>query len=383
MNDDLYTLPLICFSHLRWDFVYQRPQHLLSRFAEVQPVYYFEEPVLSSNGNYLDFSQRDYNLTIVTPHLNLTESSEEKVKYILQRDLLDQWLQEEIGQQFILWYYTPMALSFTNHLKPSLLVYDCMDELSAFRFAPAQLKKMEHDLLSRADLVFTGGLSLYEARKENLTNIFLFPSSVDKNHFQKARNISDEPSDQALILGPKAGYAGVIDERFDVKLLYEIATNSPEWNFIIIGPVVKIDPQLLPNLNNIFYFGMKSYDDLPAYMSGWNFGLLPFALNESTRFISPTKTPEYLAAGLHVISTPIKDVVDTYSGKDLIYIASTGKEFSTRLNEEYDDTPNIEWLKRVDNFLKQNSWHHTWEKMNDLMKRALQNKYSKIEHYEV
>jgi UDP-galactopyranose mutase len=383
MNYNIYSIPLICFSHLRWDFVYQRPQHILSRFAASQPVFYFEEPLLNEQESYLEVSRREHNLTIVRPHLNVSSSCSEEEISEMQRRLLDRWLFEEIGEQFILWYYTPMALLFSDHLQPRLLIYDCMDELSAFRFAPSHLKLMEHELLRRADLVFTGGFSLYESRKNSSQNIFLFPSSVDKKHFHCARSISDEPEDQAVIRGPKAGYAGVIDERLDVKLLYEMATLSPQWSFIMIGPVVKINPEILPKSNNIFYLGKKSYHDLPAYMSGWRFGLLPFALNESTQFISPTKTPEYLAAGLQVISTPIKDVIDTYANKELIRIGRTGDEFSSILNQSTDELVDAAWAKKVDAFIEQNSWDATWKKMNDLMLRAFQNKSVKIKHYEV
>ncbi|MBA2423127.1 MAG: glycosyltransferase family 1 protein [Chitinophagales bacterium] len=383
MSDNIYSIPLICFSHLRWDFVYQRPQHILSRFAASQPVFYFEEPLLNEQESYLEVSRREHNLTIVRPHLNVSSSCSEEEISETQRRLLDRWLFEEIGEQFILWYYTPMALLFSDHLQPRLLIYDCMDELSAFRFAPSHLKLMEHELLRRADLVFTGGFSLFESRKNSSQNIFLFPSSVDKKHFHCARSISDEPEDQAVIRGPKAGYAGVIDERLDVKLLYEMATLSPQWSFIMIGPVVKINPEILPKSNNIFYLGKKSYHDLPAYMSGWRFGLLPFALNESTQFISPTKTPEYLAAGLQVISTPIKDVIDTYANKELIRIGRTGDEFSSILNQSTDELVDAAWAKKVDAFIEQNSWDATWKKMNDLMLRAFQNKSVKIKHYEV
>jgi UDP-galactopyranose mutase len=372
---------LLCFSHLRWDFVYQRPQHLISRFAQHRPVFYFEEPVFGAQANYLEVSVRGLNLKIVTPHLRNGLPAAEVNE--IQRNLLDEWIEKEMKDDFDLWYYTPMAYAFSNHLESPVIVYDCMDELSAFLHAPPELKFLEDELLRRADIVFTGGNSLYNLKKQKHSNVFFFPSSIDKKHFQQARKINIQPEDQAVIQGRKAGYAGVIDERMDLDLLKAAAINCPDWQFIMIGPVVKINQDALPRLPNIHYLGMKDYDELPAYMSGWEYGLLPFALNDSTRFISPTKTPEYLAAGLRVISTPVRDVVNTYHGKDLISIADSSAELCENLYQVYTEEQAIAWRKRVDDFLDENSWDATWKQMNQLMHKTFKYKPVKTEQYEV
>lgn len=373
--------PLLCFSHLRWDFVYQRPQHLISRFALHRPVFYFEEPVFCAHSNYLKVSARGLNLKVITPHLQDNISAAEVIE--IQRNLLDEWIEKEMTDDFALWYYTPMAYAFSSHLESPVIVYDCMDELSAFLHAPPELKFLEDELLRRADIVFTGGNSLYNLKKQKHSNVFYFPSSIDKKHFIQARKIAIQPADQLIIQGRKAGYAGVIDERMDLTLLKSTAMNCPDWQFIMIGPVVKIKEEALPRLTNIHYLGMKNYDELPAYMSGWEYGLLPFALNDSTRFISPTKTPEYLAAGLHVISTPVKDVVSTYDNKDLIQIADTATEFCENLNRVYTEGQTAAWRKRVDVFLDENSWDSTWKKMNQLLQQTFKYEPVKTEQYEI
>ncbi len=227
----------------------------------------------------------------------------------------------------MLWYYTPMALPLGAALNPSAIVYDCMDQLSAFKGAPAGLLERERELLRQADVVFTGGHSLYQEKRQSHPNIHPFPSSVDVSHFAQARVAQPEPTDQATIAGPRLGFFGVIDERMDLELLAGVARARPSWQLVILGPLAKIDSSDLPQAPNIHYLGSKSYSELPSYIAGWDVALLPFARNESTKFISPTKTPEYLAAGRPVVSTSIADVVTPYQALGLVRIADTADEF--------------------------------------------------------
>jgi UDP-galactopyranose mutase len=275
---------------------------------------------------------------------------------------------------FILWYYTPMALKMTIGLNPVITVYDCMDELSAFKFAHPELKQMEKELLNKADVVFCGGNYLYNAKKHQHSNIHSFPSSIDKKHFGAARNIKQDPADQVPIPSPRFGFYGVIDERFDIELIREVAERKPDWQFVLIGPVVKIDPETLPRNKNIHYLGSKKYNELPAYLSGWDISLVSFALNESTQFISPTKTPEYLAGGKPVISTPIKDVVDSYGKPGLVHIINNADEFIATAAKELAVTDKHAWLQRVDKNLANNSWEITVTHMRKIMYEAIAEK---------
>ncbi len=293
-----------------------------------------------------------------------------------QRELLDAFLVERGIAQFLSWYYTPMAREFSRHLQPVLTVYDCMDELSAFAGAPPAMSFNERELFESAAVVFTGGASLYEAKRQQHVNVRLYPSSVDVQHFSAARRISAEPQDQAAIPHPRIGYAGVIDERMDIGLLAAVAEQRPDWHFVMLGPVVKIDPESLPQAPNIHYLGMKSYTDLPAYLSGWKIGMLPFARNESTRYISPTKTPEYLAAGLSVISTPIQDVVKPYQELGLVAIADRPDEFIAAGKRLLDAPDERSRLGRADAFLARNSWDKTWSAMGHDISDAIEKKIS-------
>ena len=363
---------VICFSHLRWDFVYQRPQHLLSRFAKRTNVYFMEEPVFSDEPTRLEISRREDNLFILVPRVSHADRESRNVAEI-EREMLDEFMRTEEIDDFVLWFYTPMAVDFAAHLQPLATVFDCMDELSAFKFAPPELLENERRLLEKADLVFTGGQSLYEAKKDKHARVFAFPSSIDVEHFRQARTITDEPADEKAIPHPRLGYCGVIDERMDIGLLDEMAEKRPDWQFVMIGPVVKIAEEELPRRANIHYLGGKNYQDLPAYLAGWDVALMPFAMNESTRYISPTKTPEYLAAGLPVVSTPIRDVVRPYGEQGLVEIASTAEEFIETcgkiLDEDFSDK-----LRRADEFLSHNSWDKTFEKMSHLIDAAIKEK---------
>jgi glycosyltransferase involved in cell wall biosynthesis len=364
----LYTTPsnsvtqdLVCFSHLRWNFVYQRPQHLLSRFAKHFRAFFIEEPIIHDSANNLQVTLSEENVWIILPHLNSILSEDEKIN--TQKDLLNKLFRNMQIERYLFWYYTPMALSISDHFDPDLIIYDCMDELSAFKFAPAELKLREAEMFQKADLIFTGGHSLYQAKKGLHSNIHAFPSSIEKEHFSLARQISSDPSDQQNIPHPRIGFFGVIDERMNIELIAQIAEQKPDWHFVMIGPVVKIDPASLPRPHNIHYLGGKTYQELPAYLSGWDIALIPFALNESTRFISPTKTPEYLSAGKPVISTSITDVVNPYGLNKLVSIADTPEEFISSIEYELSRNDKAKWLEEVDAFLADNSWDNTWKKM--------------------
>lgn len=370
------TRDFICFSHLRWGFVYQRPQHLVSRFArKLRSVdgraYFWEEPAFGAPEATLDIVDCPASgVRVLTPRLphGLDESTVDRTL----RTLLDEFMELEAVTDFTAWYYTPMMLAFTHHLKPALTVYDCMDELTLFKGAPASLCEREEHLFRRADLVFTGGQSLYEHKRGHHPSVHAFPSSVDVQHFEQGRNDLPDPADQAAIPHPRIGWCGVIDERMDIELLREVARARPEWHFVMIGPVVKIDPAALPNEANIHYLGGKQYDELPAYIGGWDAAMMPFAHNESTRFISPTKTPEYLAAGKPVVSTSIRDVVRPYGEKGLVQIGDTPSEFIAGIEAALAmNGSRPGWLMKVDEHLKDMSWDLTWSRMAALMSTAL------------
>jgi UDP-galactopyranose mutase len=362
---------LICLSHLRWNFVFQRPQHLMTRAARDRRVFFFEEPIFDSTIAELH-TTRDQNVFVCVPHLphGLTPAG---ITNELRRLLHELRSTHNIDHP-VLWYYTPMALDIARHIPASVVVFDCMDELSAFRGAPTELLTHEAELLTRADLVFTGGQSLFEAKRERHRRVFAFPSSVDVPHFAKAREGKADPADQADIPHPRLGFFGVVDERMDLELLDAVATRRPEWHFVILGPCVKIDPASLPRHDNIHYLGMKRYEELPAYLSGWDVALLPFAKNESTRFISPTKTLEYMAAELPIVSTPITDVAEPYG--DIVYLGDTPEQFLAACEAALDSgteerAGRAAQMRRV---LAGTSWDVTVSAMEKLLAAAVAKK---------
>lgn len=364
---------LVCLSHLRWDFVYQRPQHLMSRFARDRRVFFVEEPVFADGAPRLELHERG-GVRVAVPHL--PHGTDPATAEAVQADLLRGLLADHELSEYILWYYTPMAMAFSAGLEPVAVVYDCMDELSLFRGAPPELIEQEERLLARADLVFTGGQSLYEVKRDRHPSVHAFPSSIDHEHFRSARTalpVPDGADLQTAIPHPRLGYFGVIDERMDLDLLAAVAEARPDWQLILLGPVVKIDPASLPRLPNLHFLGMKTYQELPAWLAGWDVALMPFALNESTRFISPTKTPEYLAGGRPVVSTPIRDVVRPYGEMELVEIAGDAETFVAAAERllALDPRQRAAWLRRVDEFLAQSSWRQTWQKMSDLVDDAV------------
>lgn len=364
--------PLICFSHLRWDFVLQRPQHLMQRFSMERQVFFFEEFIPTDHHlAYLEIHPFDgTTVKAVRPRIPHWWSEQDRDAALGR--LLDELIALHGGARPVFWFYTPAMYSFASHIDAAAVIYDCMDELANFKFAPARLKVCEQALMTRADTVFTGGYSLYDAKKHRHHNIHPFPSSVDRTHFMAARTLLNEPKDQIGIPGPRLGYYGVLDERLDLDLIRSVAAMRPDMSFIFIGPVVKISEQELPRAHNIHYLGQKCYTKLPAYLAGWDVALMPFALNEATRFISPTKTPEYLAAGRPVVSTPIQDVVRSYGDVEGVFIADGPAAFAKACDAALSlPVAHGRWLDEADAMLATMSWDNTFRDMSAIMERAI------------
>jgi len=363
--------PLICFSHLRWDFVTQRPQHLMRRFARDRRVYFFEEHIPCDHPlPYLEYHPFPADGVIALrprlPHWWDAAARREGL-----RGLLDMLVATGCAAPPALWFYTPMMHGFADHLTAAAVAYDCMDELSAFQFADPGLRAGEAALMARADVVYAGGRSLYEARRGRHASVHLFPSSIDAGHFLLARAAGrGEPADQAGIPGPRLGFYGVIDERLDLSLLAAVARARPGLSFVMIGPVAKIDPAALPRGGNIHWLGPKPYAALPDYLAGWDAALMPFAMNEATRFISPTKTPEYLAAGRPIVSTPVTDVVRDYGALDGVAVAATPEAFAAACDAALRLPREGAWRDAADALLATTSWDRTQAAMARLLDEA-------------
>jgi UDP-galactopyranose mutase len=357
---------------LRWDFVLQRPQHLMQRFARDRQVFYFEEFIPTEHHlAYLELHPfAGTKVIAVRPRIPRDWSEDAREKALA--GLLDQLLAVHRSAKPVLWFYTPMMYGFARHVDAAAVVYDCMDELSTFKFAPPQLRDLEQDLIKRADVVFTGGFSLYEAKRHLHDNLHPFPSSVDSAHFRTARSGISDPADQTAIGRPRLGFYGVVDERLDLDLIRTVAEARPDWSLVMVGPIVKISEDEVPRAPNIHYLGQKAYAELPAYLSAWDVALMPFAINEATRFISPTKTPEYLASGRPVVSTPITDVKRHWGAVSGVFIAGSPDEFIAACERALDlgKTPNA-YLPDVDRVLSELSWDETFRRMNELVADAV------------
>lgn len=361
---------IIVFSHLRWSFVYQRPQHLLSRLARHYRILFVEEPVPGAAGDFAEHLTPTPGVDVLRPHVaSSTSGFHDDLLPVLQSQLA-QFLGKEGIDDYLVWFYTPMALPLAASLQPRAVIYDCMDELSAFKNAPRQLIQRENALYQQADLVLTGGPSLYRAKRERHANVHCFSSSVDAAHFAPAPGADgtapDHPA-QAALAGPRLGYCGVIDERIDLALIAAMADAHPEWQLVMVGPVVKISVESLPRRANIHWLGQQSYEDLPQFMAGWRVCLLPFALNESTRFISPTKTLEYMAAGQPCVSTRIRDVAEPYG--HIVAIADNADEFIRACEACLAESPpqKAARLQAMQDIVSRTSWDATAQAIHALI----------------
>ena len=367
---------LVVYSHRRWGFVYQRPQHLLARLAPDWRVHFIEEPVYTDGPARLEHSSPSPGVTVVVPHTPVAVPGFHDDQIAVLEPLLAAYLQAHDAHGGVAWMYTPMALPLMKTAQASVVVYDCMDELAAFKDAPRQLRQRETALMRRADVVFTGGPSLYQAKRHLHPRVHCLPSAVDAEHFSPARlqpGSAQARLAQALqgaLPGPRLGYYGVIDERLDLALIEHLADARPHWQIVMVGPVVKIDPDRLPQRPNLHWLGMQDYATLPYLVAGWDLCLMPFALNESTRFISPTKTLEYMASEKPVVSTPVHDVVQLYGAQ--VALANAGKAFVDACQTLLAETAQAR-QRRAEAMLQTvftRSWDHTVAEVNRLLRAA-------------
>lgn len=370
---------LICISHLRWDFVWQRPQHLLSRLAKYYRIFFVEEPISRSQTEekepFLEISPaaNAANITVVRLIQPLDKDSwmghgDPRTQNSYAR-LLNEYLAEQGVQQPLVWLYTPMASDFLETLpQPRLVIYDVMDQLAAFKGAPPELLTREEELLKKADIVFTGGASLYRAKLPYNPATYLFPSGVEIEHFAQAADPTNypRPVELAELFGPILGYYGVIDERMDLALLDYIARQRPDWNIVLVGPIAKIDKEDLPQAPNLHRVDMRGYNELPAYLAHFDVGLVPFALNEATRYLSPTKTLEYLAAYKPVVSTPIHDVIELYG--EVVRVANNPAEFVSQVEAALHENKAAK-RAATDAILKQGTWDNIAGRMHQIIEQ--------------
>ena len=368
---------VVVFSHLRWNFVYQRPQHLLSRLAGRWRVVFIEEPVHCEGPAWLEVREIAPLLQVVVPHTPVQAPGFHDDQLAALQTLLEARFAVEHLRVDVAWLYTPMALPLVDTVKPACVVYDCMDELSAFKDAPRQLRQRESALLRRAVVVLTGGPSLYAAKRDLHHHVVCLPSAVDAAHFDSAnlRPDSSEAAEAERLQGalptPRLGYFGVIDERLDVGLVAAVADAHPEWSIVMAGPVVKIAEASLPRRSNLHWLGMQPYERLPYLLAGWDIALMPFALNESTRFISPTKTLEYMAGGKPVVSTAIADVISLYG--HTVAIAESPEAFVRACEALLTESPEALAAHReaMADTVARFSWDRSADTVHELLSAAM------------
>jgi UDP-galactopyranose mutase len=362
----MHRTPLVVFSHLRWDFVYQRPQHVMSRLANYRPVLFVEEPIVQRGKLALEVEAVAPGVRVARPVVPVDGPAFGAAQETALVSLLRSRLAADHWKRVVAWLYTPMAVRIAKGLHPEAIIYDCMDDLSGFLGAPEDIHTKDRELLAAADAVMTGGPSLWKLKSERHAYVHCFPSSVDVDHFKAATDV-EEPQDQAALARPRLGYSGVIDERMDLDILAALSEAHPEWQIVLVGPVVKIDPATLPKAPNLHYLGRKDYSELPAHLAGWDAALIPFARNSATKYISPTKILEYMAADKLIASTSIADVAEPYG--DIVFLGDTPEEF-VRACESALACTEIEAATRrarARRVLARTSWDDTARRMDEII----------------
>ncbi len=354
--------PIIVHCHLRWDGVWQRPQQFLSRLSQSHRILFVEGPTVVPEESSPRYELKDAegypNIKIMRTYFPASRFYKDGAWVDSERlRLLDEALQNELSGEFecpVQWFYDPMAVFFAHKLKDRAVVYDCMDQLSQFKFAPPELVHREQKLLEAADVVFTGGRKLWESKSQTNSNCHFYGCGVDIEHFSKARSEQTViPNDVHFVHRPILGYFGVVDERIDYELITRLADANPDWSIVVIGPVAKVDPNALPCRVNIYWVGRREYATLPAYTKAFDVCLMPFALNEATEYINPTKALEYMATGKPIVSTAVPDVVSNFG--QVVKVARSTEEF-IKLCQEAVKSPDQTAIQRGLKMASENSW---------------------------
>ena len=374
-GDGRESFPIIVHCHLRWDFVWQRPQQIFSRLARNHRVLFIEDPVIAEGEPRLAIDEPYPNLVRIVPqipqHLAVNADKDAEIFLPQIKKALDEHpLLAGRFEQPLHWFYSPMpAPGYMGQFNAVGVVYDCMDELANFRFAPPDIADRERFVMSRADVVFTGGYQLFESKSRFHDNVHFYGCGVDVEHYGKARDEATEvPAAVLAAPGPRFGYFGVIDERLDYELIAALAEHFPAASVVMAGPVVKVDPNELPQHENIHWLGQQRYEDLPAIVKGFDVCLMPFALNEATKYINPTKTLEYMAGGKPIVSTAVADVVRNFT--PIVDVARSPAEFVDAVERAWrqaDADLIAQGIERAQNA----SWDATVESMRNDVQQAI------------
>ncbi len=372
--------PIIVHCHLRWDGVWQRPQQFLSRLSSKHRVLFAEGPTLVDEEITPRYELKEVpeypNVTVMQTYFPRSNFQDGAWVDSERNRLLKEAVNGPLKGQFnhpVQWFYDPMAVTaFLGTVNESAVVYDCMDQLSQFKFAPPEILRRELELLGKADVVFCGGRKLWESKSRHNRNCHFYGCGVEVDHFAKARSAETTiPNDVDFVHRPILGYFGVVDERMDYELVQKLAAANPEWSVVIIGPVCKVDPNTLPCLPNLYWVGRREYAQLPNYTKAFDVCLMPFAMNEATEYINPTKALEYMATGRQIVSTAVPDVVSNFS--EVVRVANNHEEF-IEFCKDAVASKNSNLIEKGLRMADANTWDCIVSKLDDHVREALKRK---------
>ena len=285
-------MDVVVLSHLRWDFVYQRPQHLMTRAAGRHRVLFIEEP-LSADTFAFQMRTDTSGVRVVQPLLPSGTPDPDAESWLrgALTDLVAEWRGAGWSSGTTRsWPSRSAAISRPRSRSSTAWISSARFAVRHQPFARAKTRS------SVAPTLSSPGAGAFGRRSGACIRVFTVSRAASTFRTSRRPGWRSEPPALASIPHPRLVYAGVIDERIDLDLLHALA-DSGAGEVVLIGPVAKIDPADIPRGPHIHALGQRPYAELPSFFAHADLGLMPFALNEATRFISPTKTPEYLAAG--------------------------------------------------------------------------------------
>ncbi len=367
-NDLLFLI----YSQVCWWGVWQRPQEVAKGMTEyhrvlyISPVQVHECLMRYPDWKFIERIDKGRGITVFSPMIFSGHYRWGLIFRINRLLILSElrWLLRK-ERPVIFFTNSPFVDYLVPRLRTSKVIYDVIDDFTAFDWAPQNASRMERYLLSSADIVFTGTYALYKKKKSFCKDATFIPCGVDFSRFQRPEDTNPEPEPEDIqgLPRPIIGYAGTLSERIDTSILSGLAERLPDASIVLIGPVHRSLGRP-PRAHNIHYLGLKRHEELPAYLHRFDVALLPFRLTKAAMAINPVKTLEYLAAGCVVVSTAIPDVERFYA--DVVVIASNPEEFVEKVTFVLH-THNEERIKRGIEFARRASW----QKMVDDMEQII------------
>ena len=383
---------IICLSSIDWDFIWQGHQEIMSSLAQQGNRVLFIENTGVRTPNFHDlprlrrrlwnwwhatkgFRQERENLYIYSPLIFPFPYS--RLACWMNRALLlralQRWMRTVGFRHSIVWTFlpTPLARDLIRALEPELTVYYCIDDFLSSSPGARRIRRSESQVFREANLVFVTSEKLQQRAAQFNERVYLFPFGVDFERFAKTRTDARQlPRELQHLPRPVVGYVGGVHQWVNQDLMEQVVSGFQEASFVFVGPW-QTDVSRLARHPNVHLLGARPHEEVPAYIKGFDVGMVPYHLSEYTAHVYPTKLNEYLAMGIPVVTTDLPEIrrFNAEHGS-VVTVAADSEGFLKALREAASRSSAETIESRID-VARQNSWHRRIARMAQYVEEAL------------